>query len=154
MPFPGGGFRLARVIRGSLGLWLGAPSVAPFVRCGALRKEKTRAREAPRDGNSGLISICSFYRQLVPFSPLPFASFFGLDFPNLQGLAAQAAGGREEAASGSQLCRREVWRGEKVGGGGAHVWREEDCGASKPTPDPLHVQRTNFCSNAFGACFK
>lgn len=117
LPFPGGGFRLARVIRGSLGLWLGAPSVAPFVRCGALRKEKTRAREAPRDGNSGLISICSFYRQLVPFSPLPFASFFGLDFPNLQGLAAQAAGGREGAASGSQLCRREVWRGEKVGGG-------------------------------------
>lgn len=82
-------------------------------------------REAPRDGNSGLISLqrCPFQTiRAFLATPLHFL-FFGLDFPNRQGLAVQAEGGRDGgAASGSQLCCREAlggrWGRAREAGGG------------------------------------
>lgn len=140
--FQEGGCQVARVIGGNLGLWVGAPSLAQCVLCGALRKEKDGVRRGPRNGIFELVSFEAVTGQrLVTFSALPLASFFDLDFPN-QGLAVQAEGGRAGCRRQPEL--REGGLRERVAEGWGHVWREKKHSReSKPAPVRLHAQRTN-----------
>ncbi|XP_029794639.1 beta-galactosidase [Suricata suricatta] len=55
--FREGEFKERAEFGGRRGLWLGAPSLAHFGRCGALRKEKNGVSRGPCDGNVGLISF-------------------------------------------------------------------------------------------------
>lgn len=131
---------------------------------GALGRPVRALRSAPEGENSGeggpprweqWINFHMFFLQTTrAFLATPLRFLFWLGFPKPSGFGGPGRGWARGGCEWQPALPQGGLAGREGGRWGAHVWREEDCGASKPTPDPLHVQRTNFCSNAFGACFK